>query len=83
MKGRDQGRLPLVVETQQRGYAFFHLPGGLVGEGNGQDRRSGHTFGGDEVSDAMRNDAGFTAACAGKDEERAFGMTHRFSLLRV
>ena len=38
---------------------------------------------GDDVRDAMRDDAGLAAARAGQNQQRSFGVGDRFALLRV
>jgi hypothetical protein len=38
---------------------------------------------GHDVRDAVRDDAGFAAASACKDENRTFGMAHRLTLLGI
>ena len=40
-------------------------------------------FGGDEVGDAMGDDAGLAAACSGEDQEGAVGAGNGLALLRV
>jgi hypothetical protein len=44
----------------------------FIGEGDGENGGRGDVFGGDQVRDAMRNDARFSAAGAGQDQERTF-----------
>src|SRR5205807_1649821 len=53
--------------------ATAHLPGRLVGEGHRQDLRRTGPPGGDQVGDAMGEDAGLAAAGAGEDEQRTVG----------
>ena len=67
----------------QRLHALPHLPGGFIGERHRQDRPSGHLVGAHQVGDPVRNDAGFAASGAGKDEKRAFGMLHRLALAGI
>ncbi len=60
-----------------------HFAGGLVGEGDGQDRRCRHFVGGDQVRDAVRDDAGLAAAGAGQDQQRPVDMGYGFALLGI
>ena len=68
---------------QQRGHALAHFAGGFIGESDGENRRRRHVALGDDVRDAMSDDASFSAARTGQDQQRAFRVAHRFSLLRV
>ena len=78
---RGVGIKPHVRE--QRGDALAHFGRGLIGERNGEDRRRRHVALGDDVRDAMSDDASFSAASTGEDKQRTFRVAHRFSLLRV
>ena len=65
---RQKRRCGIVLAPAEQTLA--HLPGGLVGEGDG-----GHAAGADverpyHVGDAMRDDAGLAAARPGEDEQR-------------
>ncbi len=53
--------------------ALFHLGGGLVGEGDGQDVPRQHPLLAHEPGDAVGNDPGFSTPRTGKDQQRAFG----------
>ena len=50
---------------------FPHLPGGLVGEGHGQNVEGADLVLSDQVGDAVSDDPGLAAAGPGHDEERA------------
>ena len=63
--------------------AALHLPGGLVREGDGEDLVRLHAAGGDEVRDAVREDARLPRAGAGDDEHRALGGEDGLALRRV
>ena len=65
------------------GDALAHLPGGLVGEGDGEDLRRIGLAGGDQVRDPGREHAGLAGAGAGEHENRPFGGLHGGALLRV
>ena len=71
------------VRPAERSHALAHFAGGLVGESDGQNGRRRHVPRGNDVRDAVRDDAGLPAARAGQDQERTFGVAHRFALLRV
>jgi hypothetical protein len=49
--------------------ALFHLFGGFVGEGDGEDAARVDAPLGDEPRDTMREDASLAAARAGEDEQ--------------
>ena len=83
VEGGEVGRRIQARFLQQRGYAFAHLVGRLVGEGHGQDGRGRHATRGYDVRDAMRDDASLTAAGPRQNEQRAFGMRDGFALLGV
>jgi hypothetical protein len=60
-----------------------HLVGGLIGEGHGQDTRSGDAMRLDQVCDAVRDDAGFAASGAGEQQERSFDVPDSRLLLWI
>ena len=60
-----------------------HLLRRLVGEGDGQQVGGGHPHFPHEIGQAVGEHPGLTAAGAGQDEERPFGMKDRLPLLRV
>jgi hypothetical protein len=62
--------------------ALLHHAGGLVGEGDGQDRAGWNTLL-DQVRDAIGNDAGLARARSGQDEQRALRGKHGFALALV
>ena len=43
----------------------------------------GHVFGGDDMRDAVRDDARLAAAGAGQDQQRTFGVGNGFALLGI
>ena len=59
--------------AQQPVDALGHLAGGLVGEGDGQNRVGRDAFFLDQPGDAAGDDAGLARAGAGQDEQRALG----------
>ena len=83
MKGgkRRLGIEPNVFE--QRANALAHLGRGFVRERNGKYRRRRHASGRHDVCDPMGDNARFSAAGAGENEQRTFGVAHRFALLRI
>ena len=60
-----------------------HLACGAVREGDGQDLGRPRPLGGDQVGDAVGEDARLARAGARHHQERALGAQHRFALLRV
>ncbi len=68
---------------EQRGDALAHFARGFIGERDGEDGRRRHAAFGDNVRDAMRDDARFAAARAGQNQQRTFGVAHRFTLLGI
>ncbi len=68
-----------------RGYhAMFHFRGGLVGERQAKDFRSGQfrlSF--EQIADALGNDARLSRACAGHNNQRSCTMMCRCALLRI
>ena len=60
-----------------------HFLGGLVGEGDGEDLVGLRVAVGDEVRDAMRDDARLARARAGEDQQRAVDVQDRFALFGV
>src|SRR5205823_4530728 len=60
-----------------------HLVGGLVGEGDGQDRERVDVVVADEVGDAVGQDARLPRPGSGHDEDGAVGGRHRLALDRV
>ena len=63
--------------------ALAHLLRRFVGEGDSQDRRRRHSLRGDQMRDAMRNDARFAATCPGQDQERPFRTSYGLALLGI
>ena len=57
-----------------------HLPRGLVRERDREDLVRLHAAGGDQVRDAVREHARLAGACAGDDQQRAFGLQDGLSL---
>ena len=60
-----------------------HLPGRLVGEGQGEDPLRLGDARPDEIGDPHREHAGLAAAGAGEDQQRALLVDHRLALGRV
>ena len=83
MKRGDVGRRIQRHILQQRRHALAHFLGGLVGESHRQNGGRGHVPRGDDVRDAVRDDAGLTAARARQNQQRTFGVGYRFTLLRI
>ena len=69
--------------AQQSLHALPHLLGGFVGEGDREDVPRRHAFFGDQVGDAMSDDARLAGAGAGENQQRAFGCLDGFALLFV
>ena len=88
MEGADGGTFGLVVRVpglragQELVDPGLHFPGGLVGEGDGQDVVRGG-FLGDQVGDAEGDHARLAGAGAGQDQDRPAQGFHRLALLRV
>ena len=83
--GRVEGRNPHGAgnPSEHRLQALAHLPGGLVGEGDGQDLPGVGAPGRDEVGDAARQDPGLARTGPGYDEQRAAFVDDRLVLLGV
>ena len=81
MERRDPHRP--AVDVQQALDALAHLGGRLVGEGDGDDLVRTRQSLGDQIGDAMGDHPGLARAGAGKDQQRAFGVTNRVLLLCV
>ena len=62
---------------------FLHLPGGLVGEGDGQDLAGLGATGGEQVGDPAGQHPGLTGTCTGHHQQRSTAMLHCRSLRRV
>ena len=56
--------------AQQAGHPLLHLPGGLVGEGDGQSLVRPHLAALDEVGQTVGEHAGLARAGAGQDQQR-------------
>jgi hypothetical protein len=69
--------------VQQTLDTLAHLFRGFVRERDREDVPTGNVFVGDEISNAMGDDACFTGACAGQNKERTFSREYCFSLLVV
>ena len=83
VKCREHGRARLSLATEQTKHALAHLLGRFVRKGDGQDGGSGHVMVLDQMRDSMRNDASFSTACAGEQQQRSFNMLDSFTLLRI
>ena len=75
--------MPSATGPISGGDALAHLPGGLVGEGDGEDLERTGLAGGDQVGDPGREHAGLAGAGAGEHENGPFGRLHGGALLRV
>ena len=62
--------------------ALAHLIGGLVGERHGEDGFGRHALG-EQIGDAIGDDAGLARAGAGEDEERSVEGRDGFALRAV
>ena len=83
VEGGDVGRGIEIRVFEQPRDALPHFVGGLIGEGDRQDGGRRHPPRGDDIRDAVGDDAGLAAARAGQNQKRPFRMHHRFALLRV
>ena len=63
-----------------RGHAGTHFASGFIGESDGEYGERGNFVSGDNVRDAMSDDARFAAAGAGEDQEGSFGGGDCFTL---
>ena len=82
VKGGDQGLGERGV-AQQLIHALGHLAGGLVGEGDGQDRVGRDVLLLDEPGNAVRNHAGLARSGARQDEQRPLGGLNRGALFGI
>ncbi len=82
MKGGHQQPAP-GSPLQTLGDARLHLPRRLVGKGDGGNVTRRHLLLLDEMHNFLGNDARFTGASAGKDEQRSVHMAHRLPLRGV
>ena len=71
------------ARADQRGDAGGHLPGRLVGEGDGQDLVRRDIARGEQVGDPVGEHPGLPGARAGHDEQRAALVHHGSTLLRI
>ena len=68
------------IRAEQPLDALAHFLGGLVGEGDRHDLIGIRDLLGDEIRDAMRDDARLSRPRAGEDQQRAVGLTYGFLL---
>ncbi len=82
---RVEGRHPhrAAVRVEQPLDALAHFLGGLVGEGDRHDLIGIRNFFGDEIGDAMRDDARLSRACAGENQQRTVRLADGFLLRRI
>ena len=66
--------------AQQSFHAGAHFSGGLVGEGDGENLVLLRESLGEEIGDALRDDARLARSRAGEDQQRAVNMEHRLAL---
>ena len=71
------------VDREHGRKAHLHLPGGLVGEGHGQNPHRAHLPGRDQPGDAGGQHARLAAAGPGEDERRGPGQGDRGELFRI
>ena len=83
MKGRNQRACRSRWSPSRLLTRLAHLLGGLVGERDGQHRGTRHMMRGNQVRDAIRDDASLTASCSGKQQHRTFDMRNGFTLLGI
>ena len=82
VKGRDQGLRKRRV-PQQLIHALGHLPGGLVGKSDRQDRIGRDIFLLDEPDNAVRNHARLARSRPRQDEQRPLGGFDRSALFGI
>ena len=80
-----EGRHPhgAAVDVEQMLDALAHFLRGLVGERDRHDLIGIRDLLGDEIRDAMRDDARLSRPGAGEDQQRAFGLSNSFLLCRI
>ena len=83
MKRRDEWQVIALLCAQQSLHALAHLVGGFVCERNGEDVPARDFLLGNEVRDAMRDNARFTRPGARENQERAFSGKHSLALLFI
>ena len=83
MKGGEHRRACSTRAAEQTQNSLAHFICGFISEGDGQNGRPGHAMILDEVRDAMRDHASFSAAGAGKQQQRTFNVLNGFALLRI
>ncbi|MCG3119782.1 MAG: hypothetical protein ALAOOOJD_02294 [bacterium] len=81
MKGRN--RHVGVTVRHQHVDTLFHFRGSFVGERERENLFGLGELGGDQIGNAIGNDARFAGAGAGDDRQRPGGMFHRFPLLVI
>ena len=74
---------PLHLRADDPLHAVAHLLRRLVREGDGEDLVRIDVADGEQVGDAVRQDARLAAARPGHDEDRPFGCRDSLALLRV
>ena len=79
---RGHGEPPRLSRTRETPHPLLHLPGGLVREGESQNRRRRDTPA-EHVGDARGNHPGFTASRPGHDEKRTLDAHRGLALLGV
>ena len=80
---RPDRQLAELLAADQAFEPLLHLAGGLVREGDGEDRTRRHAEVADQVRDPVREHAGLARACAGKDQQGAVAMRHGGALLEI
>src|SRR5690606_1247828 len=77
VEGGD-GQAPAFGAAQQHADALLHLPGGLVGEGHGDDVLGTDAALLDQIGDLAGDDTGLAATGAGQHEQGAADIAHSF-----
>jgi hypothetical protein len=85
MKGRNVRRAGTQrhLAGEQLLNTLLHLPGSLISERNRENILLGHMLGFDQMSDPVGDNARFSAAGSGQDEQRSFRRLYGDALLGV
>jgi len=83
VEGADPGFAAIdAAGFEKEAHAVAHLRGGLVGEGDGENRVGRHALL-NQIGDAIGDDAGLAGSGAGQDKNGALRYENGFTLLRV
>jgi len=80
---RGHGRDITRFAWDQRTDAFAHFPRSFIGESDGQQSPSGNPMSRNQMGNPVRDDPGFTAACASQNEQGTLRMLHGLALAGV